>query len=65
MWPLDCFAALAMTGWELARLFLGISLARFRRERLSMRSVAPGKRRLEALFASEAVELGAFRRAAS
>ena len=26
MRPLDCFAALAMTGWELARLFLGVAL---------------------------------------
>jgi hypothetical protein len=26
--PLDCFAALAMTGGELARLFLGVALVR-------------------------------------
>ena len=26
MRPLDCFAALAMTGGELARLFLGVAL---------------------------------------
>jgi hypothetical protein len=27
MWPLGCFASLAMTGTELARLFLGVGLA--------------------------------------
>jgi hypothetical protein len=28
MWPLGCFASLAMTGTELARLFLGVALRR-------------------------------------
>jgi hypothetical protein len=35
MRPLDCFAALAMTGGELARLFLGIALRMPRRARPS------------------------------
>jgi hypothetical protein len=30
MWPLGCFASLAMTGTELARLFLGVALAQVR-----------------------------------
>ena len=32
MRPLDCFAALAMTGGELARLFLGVALVSWQRK---------------------------------
>ena len=34
MRPLDCFAALAMTGGELARLFLGVALVSLLARRL-------------------------------
>jgi hypothetical protein len=40
MQPLGCFAALAMTGWELVRLFQGVALGDASHSR---RCVIPGR----------------------